>query len=177
MTLLVTFLIYTVSIIRFFTTFDQTTVLWLPLMLSLCLFVIAYRSLAQSNLLVVDIPLAESPVAYEKKLAIMAHCETLIESEKLYLRTDLNLTQLAKMLDTNRQYLSEAISQSNNEGFVAYINSKRVQYSKNLLKSDAYNNYSMESVAEDSGFNSLSSFNRAFKRFTGKTPSQFRGQP
>ena len=55
-----------------------------------------------------------------------------------------------------------------------YINGYRVKEAKHLLKLKTYNKYSIEGIARNVGFNSKSSFNNAFKRFTGLTPSQYK---
>lgn len=90
--------------------------------------------------------------------------------------TDVNLTiyDLARLVETNYKYLSKAIKQSSNQNFVSYINSYRVQESMLLLKNEEYNNYTIEALAEMSGFKSKSAFNTAFKKMTNQTPSEFK---
>ena len=90
--------------------------------------------------------------------------------------TDINLTiyDLAKVAETNYKYLSKSIKQHSNQNFVSYVNSYRIEKSKELLKNTEYNNYTIEALAEMSGFKSKSAFNTAFKKLTGKTPSQYK---
>lgn len=62
--------------------------------------------------------------------------------------------------------------------FFDFVNSYRVEAAKALIKTEEINRkYTIEYIAAKSGFNSKSTFNAAFKKFTGMTPSQFRSTP
>ncbi len=95
----------------------------------------------------------------------------LLAKEKYYLEADLSLQKLAELLDTRPNYLSQVINTKHNCNFREFINAYRIIEAKELLK-DTY--LKIEAVAYDSGFNSLSTFNAAFKKVTGITPSQYR---
>lgn len=99
--------------------------------------------------------------------------EKLVEGEELYLQPDLTLDDLAKRLNTNRTYLSSYFSNVIRKTFYDYINELRItQKSIPLMKSCPGN--TLEQIAQASGFNSLSTFRRAFKKITGDTPSIYR---
>ena len=87
---------------------------------------------------------------------------------------NLTLDKAAKKLKTNRSYLSEAINQHYKLGFRSFINELRIQEARKLLLKKEYEHYSIEGIAQTVGFNNLSTFNAAFKNFTGLTPSYFR---
>ncbi|MBN2669004.1 MAG: AraC family transcriptional regulator [Bacteroidales bacterium] len=65
------------------------------------------------------------------------------------------------------------INETYDQNFNNYINSFRIKEARHLLTSKSYNNYSLEGIADMCGFNSMVSFNSAFKKFTGITPSYF----
>ena len=94
-----------------------------------------------------------------------------LEVEKVYLNPNLKLPELAAHIDVTPHRLSQFINQSFEQNFSDFINSYRLQEAQELLlKTDD----KILAIALQSGFNSLSVFNTAFKRATGLTPSQFR---
>jgi AraC-like DNA-binding protein len=100
----------------------------------------------------------------------------LMEQEQVFKRPDLRITDLSGMLNTNRTYLSILINREMGVSFSDYINKYRVDYSKSILLDSKYSNYGMNFVSEQSGFASLNSFLRAFKKQEGITPAKFRQQ-
>ena len=98
----------------------------------------------------------------------------LITSQKLYLESDLSLTKLSKILNKSTQQISSAINQYAQRNFNDYINYYRIQDAKAVLTNPECQKYIISSIAFDMGFSSLSSFNTAFKKFEGITPSAYR---
>ena len=98
--------------------------------------------------------------------------EALVEGQQLYLNKDLTLTDLAQALHTNRTYVSNYLSQVRRQTFYDYINQLRIQRVSLPLMQE-HPEYKLEYVASESGFASISTFRRAFVKFTGQTPSQF----
>lgn len=101
---------------------------------------------------------------------------TSMETEKLYLDKDINLSRLAQHLGIPLHHLSQVINEKTNSNFYDYINAQRIEEAKKLLHEPKLSNRSIASLGFDVGFNSLSAFNAAFKKFTHITPSQFRKQ-
>jgi len=97
----------------------------------------------------------------------------IVEKDKIYLQTDLTLSKLANQLGTNYSYVSQIINQDFNKNFSNYINEYRIKEARRLLVNTDTNLYSMEYISESVGFKSISSFNRAFKKFTGIPPTAF----
>lgn len=85
----------------------------------------------------------------------------------------LTLSELAAELGTNRTTLSNYLNQELGTTFYDYINSHRITRAEELL-SEPSNRYSAEQLAELSGFNSLSTFRRAFFKKHGLSPGQYR---
>ena len=106
-----------------------------------------------------------SPIAHGK-------LEQLVEEQKLYLRPNLTLQELAQALGSNRTYVSTYLSQVMGQTFYDYINQLRIERSAIPLITE-HPEYKFEYIAHLSGFTSMSTFRRAFIKKTGQTPSQF----
>lgn len=97
----------------------------------------------------------------------------LLEEEKIYLNPELKITEVCRMLHTNRTYLSGLINREFRVSFNELINKHRAQQAVWLLKTDN-NHLSISDIATESGFGSVSSFTRVFKNHTGITVSRFK---
>ena len=98
----------------------------------------------------------------------------LIVDKKLYLESDFSLSKLGKLIGQSTQKTSSVINQYAKQNFNDFINYYRIQDAKTLLVNTESEKFTISSIAFDSGFNSLSSFNSAFKKFEGITPSMYR---
>lgn len=105
-------------------------------------------------------------------IELFAQLSKLISKEKLYLEPDVSLSSISKLMNKSTQKTSELINQYSKKNFNDFINHYRIGEAKKMLSSD--NKYTISTIAYDSGFSSLSSFNSAFKKFEGKTPSSYR---
>jgi AraC-like DNA-binding protein len=99
----------------------------------------------------------------------------LFESKQVYLQKDINIEQIAELLGTNRTYLSKAIREVLDTNYNLLINKYRVEKARKLL-TDKGQKLSIEGIAHSVGFSSKSTFNAAFKNFTGLTPSYLRDE-
>jgi len=113
-------------------------------------------------------------VEIEAKTDLIIRLKHLMTTEKVYLDSSLTLPRLAQRLNVSLHLLSHEINSFYNQNFTEYINSFRIEESCRMLSSDIYDNLTIEGIAYDSGFNSLSTFNTAFKKKMNCTPSQFR---
>ena len=100
----------------------------------------------------------------------------LMEQEKLYQETDLTLQQLADKLQVPTYQVSQAINDGMKKNFYDLVNGYRVEEAKRLLVDPKNENYTILSVGFEAGFNSKTTFNTVFKKFTGLTPTDFRNQ-
>lgn len=98
----------------------------------------------------------------------------LMERKEPYLNSDFTIKDLAKDMNLPSYLVSHIINSEFSQNFSDYINHFRIKRAKMLLADKAYANFKISSVAYDSGFNSLSSFNLSFKKYTGMTPSRYR---
>jgi AraC-like DNA-binding protein len=99
--------------------------------------------------------------------------ELLIVSNSLYQNPELTLNDVAKKLETNASIISKAINQGFQLNFNDYINNYRIEAVKKAFDKGEHKNATLLGIAFDSGFNSKATFNRAFKKNTGKTPKEY----
>lgn len=123
-------------------------------------------------------PLAEQPVEPEpeelklqQEAAFAERMYLLFEKEHVYLNPRLRLSELAMLLGTNRTYLSQYFNQNCESTFYDFVNDYRIHHAKLLLHST---DDTLETIAMNSGFNSLSTFRRAFVQREGMSPIEFR---
>jgi len=105
---------------------------------------------------------------------IIKKITVLMEQEKLYQETELTLQQLANKLQLPTYQVSQAINEGMGKNFYDLVNSYRVEEAKRLLLDPKSINYTILSVGFEAGFNSKTTFNTVFKKFTGLTPTDFR---
>lgn len=110
----------------------------------------------------------EPTSAHENPLA--ERIENVVTLQKLFLRHNLKVSDVAAELNTNRLYVSMAINDEMGVSFSVYINRKRVDYAIQLMRSNPQ--MSMAEVAYQSGFSSVKSFYRNFNNITGKSPKE-----
>lgn len=100
-----------------------------------------------------------------------------LETEKCYLDVNLTISSLAKRLHSNREYLSRTIHHFFGKNYIDLINEYRVKEAIQLLENisnKTQTKQNMLEVANASGFKSTSTFNPAFKKILGITPSGYR---
>ncbi len=107
---------------------------------------------------------------------IIEALENFVLGKGMYAQSGLTMDKIAKKIGTNRSYLSEAINAHYNVNFTTWINQIRIEKSIAKLIAKEYQHYSIEGVAKEVGFSSISVFNSHFKRITGLTPSYFRNK-
>jgi AraC-like DNA-binding protein len=117
---------------------------------------------------------AKSGLGSSQMAAVKKQLGELMGTDKLYLRADLTLPELAQALDCSVNHLSQAINAGFGVSFFDYLNECRVKDAMHLLRGDDNEARTVLDVALDVGFNSTSTFYVAFKKVTGETPAQYR---
>ena len=97
-----------------------------------------------------------------------------MNQEKPYLENKLSLKQLSERLKISTNHLSQIINEQFDCSFFDFVNGYRVEEVKQKLENKEYEKFTILALAYECGFNSKSSFNSTFKRFTGNTPKQFK---
>jgi YesN/AraC family two-component response regulator len=115
-----------------------------------------------TNQIVVQQTNAEPPVITRAKEFIKQH-----QTE------DLSLGQVAKAVNTSTFYFCKMFKKITGLNFTDYLSRIRIENAKNLLLNP---NLRISEIAYEVGFQSLTHFNRMFKRIVGQSPTEFRGQ-
>lgn len=110
----------------------------------------------------------------EKKEEIVAKIISSMENERIFLQPELTLQDLSEKLSVPAYQVSLAINEGLNKTFYDLVNGYRVEEAKRLLTDPKSKASKILAVAFDAGFNSKTTFNTVFKKFTGLTPSDYK---
>lgn len=106
--------------------------------------------------------------AHPEEPSAIARARTFIAE---HAQDDLSLAAVAQAVNMSASYFSEKFKEITGINFVAYVARTRIEKARNLLHNS---NLRISEIAFEAGFQSLSQFNRDFKRVTGKTPGKYR---
>ena len=98
----------------------------------------------------------------------------LLWTDKPFFDPHLSLADLSEKLSVSTKHLSQVINQSFHKSFFDFINTYRIQEVQKILKESVDDKLTVLEAMYEAGFNSKSSFNTAFKKETGQTPTEFR---
>jgi YesN/AraC family two-component response regulator len=102
---------------------------------------------------------------------------SLVVDNNEYSNSKMSVDHLARELNSNSKYISQAISTKTGMNFNTFINTFRIEKAKELLRNEQTDDRSLETIAEECGFNNNTTFYQTFKRNTGLTPSKYRNIP
>jgi AraC-like DNA-binding protein len=168
------------GVLRYVLDHTAKTNLLVPLGASIFIYAIGYLSFRNPQALArVDDPAPvrkyeRSSLTPETSERYLKRLLQLMETEKLYLDSELTISKLAEKLSIPAPHLSQTINERLNQNFIDFINTYRVAEAKRRLVDPALKHYSVLAIAEEVGFNSKSSFNSVFKKHAQMTPSEFR---
>ena len=117
---------------------------------------------------------AKSGLSEEQLAQYKQRLECVMQAEQAYLRSDLTLPRLAKLIDCSVNHLSQVINAGFGMSFFDYLNRFRVEHAKLLLAEADGRPNAVLNIAFTVGFNSNSAFYAAFKKHVGQTPAQYR---
>lgn len=100
--------------------------------------------------------------------------EHLMLVQRAYLMPTLKISDVARQIGSNRTYVSSWFNRSRQSTFFSYVNQLRIKHACELLNTT---NIPLEAIAQESGFNSKSSFYRIFKNLKRCTPNEYRDNP
>ncbi len=98
----------------------------------------------------------------------------IMENENLFRDETLSLHRLAENLGVNPNLISYILNSIIKQSFYDYVNAWRVEEVKKKMNDAKYDHIKLTEIAFDSGFNSKATFNRAFKKMTGVSPSEYK---
>jgi len=115
---------------------------------------------------------AKSGLTEEKSAEYLRLLSEFMENEKPYKNPDITLKELAEKLNVHQNHISQTINERLNQNFYDFINHYRIKEAAKLLISNR--DLTILEIAFESGFSSKSTFNTAFKKHTGKTPTEYK---
>ena len=104
---------------------------------------------------------------------ILALKQYMTEKEP-YLDPSLTIQELANQIEIPVRDLSVLINHHINQHFFDFVNEYRIQKAMNILKDPLKNDLTVLEILYEVGFNSKSSFNTSFKKYTNQTPTAYR---
>jgi AraC-like DNA-binding protein len=156
------------------------TVDWYPVYvpLTILIYVLGIRGYLQLQNIISPLKREERPsslpqAVIDEAVPILL---TSMEREKLYLNPSLNLAALAKHTGLSPKTISAVLNQHLQKSFNEFINEYRVKEIKECLLQPEYKNLTIAGVAYECGFNSLATFQRAFKTSVGISPTEYINQ-
>lgn len=97
-----------------------------------------------------------------------------MEDEEAFCNPDFSLQMLARMTESNTNYVSQTINSTFGKNFRSFVNEYRIKVAmKRMMDNEHYGNYSIQGISESVGYKSASNFIAAFKKTTGMTPSLY----
>lgn len=119
-----------------------------------------------------QVPVSRSVPADLKQKRIWL--KRVLKENRYYLEPELSLSSLADELGLTTHELSRIINTAFKKSFNDFINEYRVAEVAQKMQDPAYDHLTLMGIAYDCGFNSQSTFHRAFKELTGKTPAEYK---
>jgi AraC-like DNA-binding protein len=116
----------------------------------------------------------KSSLSDENKELVLAKIKREMEGNKYFTNNLASLSGLSKQINESSHHVSQVINEKMNKNFFDLLAYYRVEYAKKLIIDDRDIKLTVEELAEMVGYNSKSSFNLAFKKYTLITPSEFR---
>lgn len=117
-----------------------------------------------------------SGLAPDRAETYLRKLQLYMDTQKPYLEPKITIGELAELTEIPVNYLSQVINDRLGQNFFDFINSYRVREFQHLLQQPEAEQYTLLSLAHEAGFNSKSTFNAIFKKYTGQTPSEYARQ-
>lgn len=122
-----------------------------------------------------DLSQPSSAITPEKQAEIISRLESLMLDVSVYTDNDINKDKVARLIGTNRTYLSRIINDHYGLTFTQLINNLRIKEAIRIL-SDADDDTPLKAISHQLGFNSMSTFYSRFAAATGMTPAIYRAE-
>lgn len=126
--------------------------------------------LTESMLLLILSYVADNKDTTESAPKSKAFCDVLEYVDLHYRDSDMSLKRLSEVFSYTDKYISSLFKANLGIGFKIYLNSLRIRYAQDLARD---RRLSVAEIASESGFSDSLYFSKAFKKHTGKTPSEF----
>lgn len=110
----------------------------------------------------------------EEAKQLQLRLRDLMEKEMAYRNAELDILGLSQLANEKKHRVSYVINELEGKNFFDYVNGYRVEEVKQALLDPAKQQFTILALALDAGFNSKSTFNHIFKKYTQQSPSEYR---
>lgn len=143
--------------------------------LAALVYSIAFQAMANTGVLLPGFgsKYASIKVNDSQQDIILSRLRNLFENEKIFTDPGLKMAAVAKKVEASPHIVSQVINEKLNKTFSELVNYYRTEEFKVRIQKQEYVNYSIMGIASQVGYNSKSSFNVAFKKQNGITPSEY----
>ncbi|WP_306742279.1 AraC family transcriptional regulator [Marinifilum sp. D714] len=117
---------------------------------------------------------SKSSLNESQKDKILDQLQQVMQTEQYFTNNMASLPHLSKKIGCVSHHVSQVINERLGKSFFEWMAELRVEKAKELLSQNENHNITIEELAERVGYNSKSSFNKAFKKYTSQTPTQFK---
>ena len=124
-----------------------------------------------------EVKYRKSSLTEQDKEMIIKKIKHEMEANSFFTNNLASLSGLARQIGESSHHVSQVINEKMNMNFFEMLAFYRVEHAKKLIRNDRDGKITVEELAELVGYNSKSSFNSAFRKYTSKTPSEFRKSP
>jgi len=115
-----------------------------------------------------------SKIPEEESIQIVGELRNFMKHEKPFLNPDLTIKDLSSHFNIHPKFLSQIINSQFDQNFYDFVNNYRIEEAKAIMIENTDEKMTILEILYEVGFNSKSAFNNAFKKNTGKTPSEFK---
>lgn len=157
--------------------FFNYNTLWI--VISASIYMLGYISLKQSEVLKMPNRKAVEATTDRARLnpnqieQLKKRLSYFMIQEQVYANSELSLNLLAQKLNTSTNNLSWLLNRIYKQSFYDFINAHRVQAVVDAIRQGQHQKMTLLALAFEAGFKSKSTFNKAFKKETGQSPSAF----
>ena len=116
----------------------------------------------------------KSGLTENAELNLKKKIEELMQNEQFFINADFRLNDLAEAVGSSRHNVSLVINKYYNKNYFNFVNAYRIDYVKKMLHDPKYMKHTIIELAYEAGFNNKVSFNKAFKKQVGMTPTEYR---
>lgn len=124
-----------------------------------------------------DTDASETKQAYlsdEQIDILLTRIRETLKDKSILFNSDFSLNMLAQIVKSNTRYVSWVINNTYEKNFKTLLNELRVREASKMLDDfDKYSNYTIQTISEEVGYRSSTSFIQAFKKIVGITPSVY----
>jgi AraC-like DNA-binding protein/sulfur transfer complex TusBCD TusB component (DsrH family) len=154
----------------------ESNLLWLVFIIIFILIVtIIYKALQSPGIFLVlprQVKYEGSTLSENEKDRIVCQLTEYMEKENPHRQPNITIKELSERLKLSPRFLSQVLNERIGKNFFDFINSYRIKDFKKAISGEEKRNF-LETLYEV-GFNSKSSFNKAFKKHTSMTPRQYK---